>query len=197
MVSRVLPLAVFSQFQIRIIDGLMFPEAAEAAGVKSAPTTLIDGAFRWTGMTDLSEILAILAERDIRQLGPGALINILQEGRAADLAGEMAHAGELLPAFPELLRHPKWPVRLGALVCLEYLADMAPGIVQALIPKLMSDLNASGTGSDIKGDLFQAIGLVGDRKVLPELLAMKGTLDEPELEEALEEALETLQDTHR
>ena len=56
-----------------MIDGTLFHETAQQDSVSSAPTVLLDDDFRWTGQTDVMEIIKILSDRDPEKLGASSL----------------------------------------------------------------------------------------------------------------------------
>lgn len=188
VVKRLTPLA-FHQPLIRlnIIDGVLFPEFSEMHGIRSVPTVLMDGQFRWTGSLDLTEFIETLIHRDGALLPASVLKNLLKEGHADQLSAMILKRGEMLPAFTELLTHPEWSVRLGAVVVVEEIVEKDPLLAQSLLPPLWERFDTSDL--TVKGDIIYLIGLAGSAEWAPRLRALL-TADLPdELREAVQEAL--------
>ncbi len=119
MVRQVTPLAIANELiRLAVIDALLFHGKAQSDGIRSVPTVLLDGKYRWTGTIQLADIIEMLENRDPAHLGTSALRNIIEEGNAAQVADLMLEQGLIFPSFLDLLVHEKWPVRLGAIVAL-------------------------------------------------------------------------------
>jgi HEAT repeat protein len=132
----------------------------------------------------------MLAKRDPAGLGADSLKQLLDAGRAEDLADMMANRGTVFPAFLTLLTHPKWPVRLGAMVTFEHLVEKRPDLSSALIQALWEKFpNLEDT---LKGDILYLFGQSGEPAAFPLLEAVLGGSCSSELREAAEEALESL-----
>jgi glutaredoxin len=190
-VSRCLSLADANpKIQTIVVDATLFPALSAARGVRSLPTVVLDGQFRWTGTFELEDLVEMLARRDPAGLGADSLRHLLDEGRAEALADMMADRGMVFPAFTALLTHPRWPVRLGAMVTFEHLVvkrpDLSPGLIQALWERF-ADLE-----DPVKGDVLYLFGQSGEPAAFPLLEAVLGGSCSPELREAAEEALESL-----
>lgn len=139
-----------------IIDAAMFPEKAAADNVSSVPTVFLDEQFRWTGSIQLPEIIDILVNRDPAQLSSETLKQILYDGKAAELAGMMAEAGKVFPALYELLTHPLWPVRLGAMVTVEYLAEQRHDLIGEVVRALWEQFD--DVEDPVRGDILYLFG---------------------------------------
>lgn len=176
--------------RVNIIDGLLFPELSENDGVRSVPTLILDNGLRWTGTIRTEEILEGLIHRDPSQLSAQSMESILKEGNAQRLAEMMLEHGRVFPAFPDLLKHPEWSVRLGAMVVMEELAAENRGLASSALEPLWE---AIGQVEDpVKGDLFYIFGLVGSAEWIPRLEGLLALEMRPELREVVEEALEAL-----
>jgi hypothetical protein len=184
-----LPL-VDAGIQLTIIDGTLFPEAARAQRIQSVPTVLLDDQFRWTGILPLEELIDTLNSRDPASLGAASLENILKEGQAGRLAAMMAVSGKIFPAFYELLIHEKWPVRLGAMVVMEQIADRSPALAAEVLSFLWDRFQ--GSSDAIKGDILYLFGEIGNRRALSWLNEVLTGEYDSEVQEAAGEALEKL-----
>jgi hypothetical protein len=175
---------------VLVIDGTLFPEAAEKDRVLSVPTVILDQTFRWTGSLQTEELLNMILHRDPSKLGPDSLQRMLHEGRAEDLARMMIERREIFPAFLDLLVNPKWPVRLGAMVTFQHLAesraDLAAQVTRALWDRFPR------VDDPIKGDILYLFGESGDASLLP---LLESVLEGPyprEVKEAAQDAFRSL-----
>lgn len=190
-VRTLLPLAAAERgIALTVIDGSMFGEAAEAAGIRSVPTVILDGEYRWIGAVRVEEVAEMAAGRDPARLGADALMGLIEDGRAPRLAEMMETAGVIFPAFIELLAHEKWPVRLGAMVAFEYLAESSPNLAAAVADALWQRFD--GADDTAKGDILHVIGQTGNRAWLPRLRAIACDSGSEELRAAAAEALDML-----
>jgi glutaredoxin len=190
-VRRLMPFAgAGGRIRLAVIDGGFFTEAAERAGVRAAPTVVLDGTFRWTGTVPLAELRRLLVERDALSLGPASLEMMLKAGGARRLAQMMAAKGALVPALIELLCHDRWPVRLGAMVALEELAALDAGLAAEALERLWQRY---GTAPEtLKGDILFLIGEVGARGFLARVQSAAAEAASAEVREAAGEAAQKL-----
>ncbi|MBT8340514.1 MAG: hypothetical protein HKP58_00875 [Desulfatitalea sp.] len=145
--------------QVTVIDGMRFTETAEKEGVRAVPTLVLDGHLRWTGHIDLAEVIDQCRQRDPSQLTARCLRQIIEAGEAPRLSTMMIEQAMIFPSFLDLLVHPRWSVRLGAMVTVEYLVDEAPGLAARLVQPLWSrfgQLDASA-----QGDVVQVMAQTG------------------------------------
>jgi hypothetical protein len=185
-----LPLAS-AQLKVAVIDGTLFPEMAQEANVRSAPTVIIDGEYRWAGQVQLEELVGTLVLRDATKLDQTALVGMLKEGNASQLAQMMLSRRLILPAFPSLLGHSEWSVRLGAMVTLEEIADRDPNLAQQAIEPLWRLMESAPEST--RGDLIYLLGQLGDAATLKRLQEILIIESSDELREVLEEALAALE----
>ena len=179
------------KIQLIIIDGTLFPEEAQSQDIKAVPTILLDEQFRWTGSVPLEEIINTINTRDPASLGAASLENILKDGRASHLAAMMLDDEKVFPAFYDLLIHDKWPVRLGAMVVMEEIADQNPVMASEVIDFLWDRFHQ--LPDQVKGDILYMFGEIGNPCAvawLEEVLA--GDYHE-EVKEAAKEAIEKYQ----
>ena len=148
---------------LHIIDAMLFADAAAAENVKSVPTTVLDGHFRWTGVVPISEIVDVMENRDPRELSSETLKKIVAEGDAEGLANLMITYKTIIPGFLDLLAHPRWPTRLGAMVAFEYLAEQAPELARQALDAMWSRF--SDVDDAVKGDIIHLFGVLNDNRL--------------------------------
>ncbi|MEW5734233.1 MAG: thioredoxin family protein [Thermodesulfobacteriota bacterium] len=191
-VEKMLALAFASNnMHVRVIDAELFPEKAAAEEVRAAPTVVFDGRFRWTGSLDPEEVVAVAENRDPAALSAETLMALIADGAAPKLAEMMAEAGKLFPAFFETLAHDKWPVRLGAMVAFEYLAESAPGLAADAADTLVSLFD--NAPDPVRGDILHTLALTGRADLSPWLRKVAEGPYGEDVREAAEEALGELE----
>jgi hypothetical protein len=141
---------------LKVIDAVMFSEKAKADGVSSVPTVFLDDQFRWTGSVQLPEIIDVMLNRDPSQLSGETLKQILYDGKASELARMMADYGKVFPGLYELLTNTMWPVRLGAMVTMEYLAGLRSDLTAEVIEELWRRFDQ--VEDAVKGDILYLFG---------------------------------------
>jgi glutaredoxin len=188
-VRQLIPLPLASdKIQLIIIDGSLFPEEAQPLQIKAVPTILLDEQFRWTGSVPLQEIIDTINNRDPASLGARALENILKQGQAGHLAAMMLDVGKIFPAFYDLLIHPKWPVRLGAMVVMEEIAGRNRAMAAEVVNFLWDGFYRQP--DQVKGDILYMFGEIGDRRTVTWLEEVLAEDYNEELKEAAREALD-------
>ena len=191
VISQLIPLAMANLgVQLIVRDGTLFPESARRHQIQSVPTILLDEQFRWTGSVPMDELVDAIRTRDPAMLGATSLESILKDGQASHLAALMQDAREIFPAFYDLLSHEKWPVRLGAMVVMEEIAQNAPELAAKAATPLWKRFG--GAADQIKGDILYLFGEIKDPRVTPWLEeVIKGEYDN-EVKEAAAEALDKI-----
>jgi thiol-disulfide isomerase/thioredoxin len=190
-VSLLLGLAAANdRVRITIIDGELFPAVAEKERVSAAPTIILDDQFRWTGSVDAPELVTLMLDRDPASLGADALRGLIEDGDAERVARMMADGGKLFPAFFTLLTHPRWSVRLGAMVAFESLAEQDPELAAQVVDPIIERF--AEANDMVKGDLLHVLGESGNRAALPFLQQVAGDHDDEEVRGAADEAIEKL-----
>ncbi len=160
LVELAAPLPLFhSSSRISIIDASLFRELADSERIKAVPTAVLNDRFRWTGQVELSAIFAALEHDNPSELEPEVFKGMLKEGQASRLAAMMLEKGEIFPGFMELLHHPEWSVRLGAMVVMEEIAEADKKLAWNILDPLWKMVQ-SGDES-VKGDLVYLMGTVG------------------------------------
>lgn len=191
VVRQLIPLPLLDdEIKLTIIDGALFPEIAEPYKIQAVPTLLIDEQFRWTGSVPLEEIINTINSRDPASLGAASLENILKEGQASHLAAMMLNGNKIFPAFYDLLIHDKWPVRLGAMVVMEEIADQNPVMASEVIDFLWDRFHQ--LPDPVKGDILYMFGEIKDRRAVSWLEEVLNGEYNEEVKEAAREALEKM-----
>jgi len=135
--------------------------------------------------------VTLMLDRDPASLGADALRSMIEEGNAEQVAGMMIERGQLFDAFIDLLAHPRWSVRLGAMVAFESLveedAELARTIVEPLTA-LFGDVDDM-----VRGDLLHVLGESGSQGALPFLKSVVDGLHDEEVQAAAREAIEKLE----
>jgi len=175
---------------LQIIDGTLFPETAQKNGVMSAPCLILDDDFRWTGDVSAQEIIKMITERDASQLSTVTLKNILEEGYASWIAGQMMEKKKIFDNFIKLLLHEIWSVRLGAMVIVEELAETDPELAAKICPELIDLFDEQNVS--VQGDILYALGEAGSVETKKWIQSKLVTLDHQELIDAASDALESL-----
>jgi hypothetical protein len=192
VVNTIFPLAVFSdKISLRIIDGTLFPEAAQKDKVMSAPCLILDNEFRWTGSVTAEEILSMITQRDVSLLSSQTLKSILEQGDADWISREMIRAGTIFTGFVQLLLDEIWSVRLGAMVVVETLAEKRPDLAAQLCPLLIRAFDHKDV--PVQGDILYALGETGNRHTKTWLQEIFKDLENMELKEAAEDAINAIE----
>ena len=188
MVRQIYPLCLKNNsLKLSIIDGPAFPELAEADNIKSLPTLILDNHFRWTASVDVDELVQIMGSRDPAELSVVSLKGMIQDGNAYGLSEMMISENKIFPAFVELLVHPEFSVRLGAMAAIEDVAEKAGSLAGQVVVPLMDLFDP--LDDQIKGDILYVIGMCGDKGVVSFLESVAAATQNEELREAAEDAL--------
>jgi hypothetical protein len=190
-VRQITPLLSMNEFvHLTIVDCTLFPEVAQSNRIQSVPTLLLEEEFRWTGSLQLEEVLEVMTNRDPAKLGSLSLERMLKEGNAAKVAEMMLDSGEIFPAFLDLLVHRKWPVRLGAMVVMEEIANRDPQLAAQVIDPLWERFDH--VEDSVKGDIVYVLGESGGHKVVPRVQRILAGEYHPDVKEAAKETIEKI-----
>ena len=176
--------------RLSIIDAALFPELAQSHDIRSVPTVLLDKQLRWSGTIPMEDITHMMIRRSPEQLSSGSLQNMLEDGAAEQMAEMIVNYGGIFPSFYDLLIHEKWPVRLGAMVVMESLAEKDFGLAVTATTPLMQRFD--NVDSSVKGDILFLLGIIGSPDIIPRLQTSLSTCEDPELIDALEEAISAI-----
>ena len=192
MVRQLIPLTVTPpRATVSLIDAGLFTELARQQEIKSVPTVIVNGRFRLTGAFQLSELLDLAEKADPAQLPTAVLERMMVEGQAGVLGDLMLEKNLIFPNVLPLLIHPEINIRLGAMVALEMVGEKHRDLVAAMLPRLWQEYAGSETA--VQGDIIYLIGEWGNGTWTRPLQAVREETDQPELQEALDEALATIQ----
>jgi glutaredoxin len=188
VVRQVTPLAIANEMiRLAVIDASLFHEKSQSDGIRSVPTVVLDGEYRWTAAVQPEDIIEMLVNRDPAHLSASALRNIIEEGNAARVAGLMLDRGLIFPSFFDLLAHEKWPVRLGAIVALETVIEKDSDIAAQVVDPLLERFPL--VDDQVKGDILYILGETGDQNTTSQLENVFKNSSNPELQETAREAV--------
>ena len=191
VVDTIFPLAVFSdKINLHIIDGTLFPEAAQRDKVMSAPCLILDNGFRWTGAVTAKEVLSMITQRDVSLLSSQTLKTILEQGDADWISREMIQADTIFQGFVQLLFHGTWSVRLGAMVVVESLAEERPELALKLCPLLIRAFDQNDI--PVQGDILYALGETGNLETKMWVEKRIKNLENEDLKEAAQDAVDAI-----
>jgi hypothetical protein len=191
VVQSLLPLAISSEWiQVTVIDAGLCMEEARSDRIQSVPTLVLDEQFHWTGTVKIQEVLEAIIHRDPSRLEADTLMNMIADGNAGLLSNMMLEKNMVFPALLDLLVHPKWPVRLGAMVALETIAGEKPELAQQTMVPLWDRFDAAD--DKVKGDILYLVGEIDNGATIERLqdVLNKRLNYDSEIIEAAEEALE-------
>jgi hypothetical protein len=196
MVRQLIPLTVTTPAAtVTLIDASLFPDQARDQDIKAVPTVIVNQLYRLTGAFTLGDLLDLAEKADPALMPTSILARLMQEGQAG-LVGELMLAQKrLFPNFLPLLWHPEINIRLGAMVALETLGAEHPEVVADCLARLWEELPRSDHA--VQGDLIYLLGEWGDGSWQDRLEALKQQAPDPEVEEAIEEALAKLAEKER
>ena len=143
--------------RLAVIDAQLFERESQTDQIRSVPTVIMDDQLRWTGQVDTAEIVKLGTQRDPSKMSAASLRQILEAGDAPRAAQMMLDKKTIFPALVDLLVHPRWSVRLGAMVTVEYLAEDASDLASQLAELLWQRFD--GLDEQIQGDVANALGL--------------------------------------
>jgi hypothetical protein len=169
-----------------VVDAALFPEAAEADGVRAVPTLVLDQDWRWSGQIPVTDVLNQLYELNPARLSATALEGLLKEGQAGAVSRAMQAQQIVFPALIELLTHPKWSTRLGAMVAMENLAEADPQLARTAVPLLQARF--AELDDQTKGDVLYTLGETAGRQELEWIEAARAASGGGELAQAATEA---------
>lgn len=178
--------------EVIITDGSLFSDLAEKDSVLSAPTIIFNENFRWTGSVNPDEIAEVIANIKPEDLSQEALKTIIETGKASVLADLMIEAECIFPKFYGLVTHEKWPIRLGAMVVVEELAEKKPALAEQVIAKLWDAF--TDFDDSVKGDIIYLSGEADNLRNMDKIKnIITGNYSE-ELKEAAAEAVQSLKE---
>ena len=163
---------------------------AEASGIQSVPTVLLEPGFQWTGLPDLEAIARAMTNPDPTTPGADTLRHLIETGRADRVAGMIIDRGHVFPALFDLLTHTQWPVRLGAMVTMEHLVAERPDIAAQGTGPLWQRFSAAD--DRVQGDLLHVLGEIAPLAMADTIETATRTGCQEEISEAAREAVEKI-----
>jgi len=118
-------------------------------------------------------------------------VNILEQGEAEKLAYRIADSDAILMGFVELIASEKLSVRLGGLVCMEYIKDIKPIIFDLILEKTWR--NMYSLPEVVKGDFLYLVSLSENYEIWTKRLnVLLNKEKKAQLKEIIDESLENL-----
>jgi glutaredoxin len=192
LIYRLVPLTLSTEgIRLTIIDASLFGDAADSNQVRSVPTVLVDGQYRWTGGVQLADICSAVESRDPGKLEKASLQRLISEGGAYDLAQMMLDYGRIFPSFIDLLVEENFTVRLAAMVTVEEMAAADMTAARTVIEPLWERYHQSR--DTVKGDILYIFGELKAPLARAYLLSVIDAESNPEIKEAAREALEKIE----
>ncbi|MCF8063270.1 MAG: thioredoxin family protein [Deltaproteobacteria bacterium] len=182
---------VNARIALRIVDGLLFPEMARKQAVRAVPTVLLSDGIRFTGQVRAEEVADGLLNGDPAQMGAEAFARMIHAGDAEGLAGMMIERGQVFPGVLDLVAGDLFSLRLGAMVAMETIGEQAPELALKALEPLWNRME--GADLSARGDIAYLIGELGDESWRPRLETLLTQTPEPELQDAIRDALESLE----
>jgi len=176
-----------SLIRLSIIDVALFPEMVKENDIRAVPTVLLDRQFRWSGSFPMEDVVRMMAQRSPEQLSASSILNMIEDGAAGRVVQMMIDYNQIFPSFYDLIVHEKWPVRLGAMVAMETLAEEQMELATSAVQPLMKNLEE--TDDLIKGDILYLLGIIGYPEIIRPLKVIVADTNNPELADALQEAI--------
>jgi len=192
VLTEIIPLACLNpMIHLTVTDGVLFPELVRNDGVRSVPTVILDGVFRWTGAGNRNEIVKAILNRDPTRLNARSIEDFIKDGNAEALARMMMDRGRIFPAFVDLLESQDWSTRLGAMVVMEEIAEKDPGLSEEMLEELWNRLHR--VSGPARGDVMSLFGF-GQSQAEFWIDRLQGILEseDEDVREAIIEALDKL-----
>ena len=189
--AKLLPVVwLNTDINLKIIDVGLFPKQAEEKGIQSVPAVIYKN-FQWTGSIKIEEIVDVI-KNDPDKWGSETLKRMLSEGKADQLAKVILEKGVFFENFEKIIAHELLSVRLGAMVCVEYIADENILLANNLCEKIWQMI--PDVSHQVKGDLLYLIGVCGTFDFIKRLEDLKTKIEDEDLIEAINEAIEAIQE---
>ncbi|MGM0417973.1 MAG: thioredoxin family protein [Thermodesulfobacteriota bacterium] len=169
-------------------------EEAEKYNVKSVPVLIIERdnseVSRWTGFINKEDVLKSVKGFSEKDYSTDYFINLLEQGKAEDLAVMIKNENILPNGFVQLFQNSKWSVRLGAIVAGEYLKDLSADLFEELLEKNFKDFKY--LSSDVKGDILYLFSFSGNNEKWAKIIS--GILNDEKDDSVIEAAAESLEE---
>ncbi len=179
--------ALNSKIRLDIVDAVLFPEVVCAYNIQGVPTVFFGERFRWTGYTDLEEIIEAIARGDPAEFSAATIDRMLQEGNASEVAEMILERGEVFPTIIDLLVDDKFATRLGAMAAMEEVTNRDVNLAKQIVEPLWRRFDQVIEPMQI--DILYLIGEAGTTESIP---LMESVLNGPHREHVKEIAQEAI-----
>ena len=159
---------------VNVVDAQRFGELAARWGVRSAPTTILDGEVIWTGTVPATELAEVIAERGSEAYERRVLGSMVETGRF-DAAEDRILAEGGASRFFALWRESTTSSRIGLLLVAERVLAREGGAFDPVLAELLVELTATDD-DPLRGDTADLLGRV-DRPAAR--AALEKLLDDP------------------
>ena len=177
---------------LSIIDASLFPELARNDAVRSVPTAVLDGHFRWTGIIPLEDIIDTMIHRDPVNVSTTSIESMLIEGEAERVSQMIIDHGILFPALIALLTSHAWHVRLGAMVVMETIWERDKPLAKQAIDPLWKRIKE--VDESVQGDIIYVLGIIGNDRVKEKLSSLLDSTPDSELRNAITDAIQCIEE---
>jgi len=190
MLQSLLPIVWFNpKIDLSIIDAGLFPEHSERHNIHSVPTLLYKS-FKWTGEAKITEIVDIIKNKP-EEWHIKSLERMISEGKAIQLGEAVLDRGQFFEQIDSLIAHELLSMRLGAMVCVEKVAEDNHPLAQTLCDTIWTLIPT--VNEQVQGDLIYLSGICGNDSHIPKLEQLATQVNNEDIKEAISEAIETIQ----
>lgn len=177
-----------NRIHVDVVDAQRFEALAAQHGVQSAPTTLLDGELRWTGVVSASELARAVLSRGT----PGherAVFRSRVQGGGLDAAAESLLHGGAAEHFLAEWRESTTSTRIGLMLLAEKVLALDESALHAVGPGIAALLTSEDAA--LRGDTADLLGQMR-YEAAREALAKLTNDPNPDVAEIASEALEEL-----
>ena len=192
VLARLAPFPLVNpRIRLRVFDGVLFSERAQEQGIRAVPTVLLADGLRYTGQVRAEEVAEGLLQGDPSRMRAEAFARMIQAGDAQGLAGMMLQKRQVFPGLLDLLAGDLFSLRLGAMVAMEEIGEKDPELAREALDLLWERMESADPSA--RGDIVYLVGELGDGSWRSRLQGLLEGEVPPDLREAVEDALESLE----
>jgi len=174
---------------VAIVDAVQFYDFAERFKVKSTPTVIINDGYTTVGKITVEELVGHVLRTGDAGSFTETLESMIKTGRAEDAGDLLCRENQPLAILPIYLSK-EFSARMGALVAMDEALERDPRILDPLVEDLTLLLSQDDVA--LRGDTAELLGKIGNPIAIPALRKAAEDPD-PDVREAVEEALEALE----